>query len=107
MTLPYGPVCYALFRFEATGLLADYPFNSAVCRNSALHIGHIKSNAPGKRPQYKIQRNCADKITIGGHFNNGGRFVDSAKKSIALCDQVSEEILFVMPAISLPSMVAW
>ncbi|MGQ7184331.1 SdiA-regulated domain-containing protein, partial [Escherichia sp. HC-CC] len=24
----------------------------------------------------KIQRNCADKITIGGHFNNGGRFVD-------------------------------
>ena len=33
----------------------------------------------------KIQRNCADQITIGGHFNNGGRFVDSAKKSIALC----------------------
>lgn len=33
----------------------------------------------------KIQRNCADQIAIGGHFNNGGRFVDSAKKSIALC----------------------
>ncbi len=29
-------------------------------------------------------------------------------KRVLLCaDQVSEEILFVMPAISLPSMVAW
>lgn len=26
-----------------------------------------------------------DKIIIGGYFNNGGRFVDSVKKSIVLC----------------------